>query len=62
MAAIVSAVGMRIAGFAALVAVCNYIFCNALTKPVIEYEIFTDEFTLQPFFFDLLSVIDNAAF
>src|SRR5689334_4259537 len=44
---IIFAVGMCIAGLAALMALCNDIFRNTLTQPLVKHKVLTDEFYRQ---------------
>jgi len=61
MTGLVCAVGMRIAGLTALVAIRNDIFGYPLATPVVEYKILPEEFVLQAFFLHLPGIFDDTA-
>ena len=60
-AVVIGTVGMGVTGFAALVAVSEYIVGDALSESLIEDEVFADEFAFESFGFDLVGIVDDAS-
>lgn len=58
----IGAVGMHIEGLATLVTVCDDIIRDTFYHPLIENEVFTDEFVFQPFLPDLSGIFYDSAF
>ena len=62
MAAIIQAVGMRIAGRSALVALTDNIIADAFPEPVVEYKVLTPEFVGQMLLLHCIGVVNNSTF
>ena len=62
MAGIVHTVYMCISRLTTLVAFCNYFVCNALSKTLVKYKIFSVKFIGKAFLLYLIGIIDNTTF
>ena len=62
MTAVVQAIGVVVAWFSALVTLRHDVVGDAFAQTVIKHKILSDEFAFSAFFFNLLGIIDDAAF
>src|SRR5690242_19964611 len=62
MTCFISAVGMRIAGLAALMAITYSLIPHRFPKPSVKNKIFTMEFIGKVLFFHLVGIMNNSAF
>ena len=61
MAGLIGTVHMRVAGFAALVAMGDDLIGNPFATAVVKYKVLAAEFVLQPLCFRLTGILDDAA-
>src|SRR5690348_14832039 len=62
MTCFISAVGMRIAGFAALMAMTYNLIPHCFSEPSVKNKIFTMKFIGEIMFFYLVGILNNSAF
>src|SRR5690554_655530 len=62
MATVISAIGMVVARFAALVATGNNIRSDALAQAMVKHKVFSNKFTFQFFGFYLAGIFNNTSF